>query len=83
MTEMSANEALENAILWSVTEMIEEIKRNNRGNENMIMRDIKSLHGNMTKGDLPDNLKKALTNASRGSMGYLNKNGYKVVQNER
>lgn len=83
VTKVSANEALEEAVLWAFLELLAEVKRGNGNIDNMTMREVKSLHANTTKGDLSPHLKKALGNVTRSSMGYLNKNGYKVTPIER
>ena len=83
MADISANEALENAIMWAYIEMLSETKKANNNNDNMIMRELKGLHQNTTKGDLPPHLKQALRSVNKSAMGYLNSKGYKIVPIER
>jgi hypothetical protein len=83
ISRVSANEALEQAVLWSFIQLLAEVKRGNNNIDNMTLREIKAIHANTTKGDLSEHLKKSLGNITHSSMGYLNKNGYKVVPIER
>lgn len=83
MQKVSANQALENAILWAFLEMLEETKRAGKGSDNVILREIKGLHHNTTKADMPEHLKKALGGVVQGSMGYLRSNGYIVTPIEK
>jgi hypothetical protein len=78
-TKVSANEALQTAILMGVIAILEESRRTNKGAENIIMRELKGIHSNTGKNDLPDHLRKALNNVTHSSMGYLNTNGYRVA----
>lgn len=76
--KVSANEALESALLWAFTALLDEIKKNNGNLDNLILREIKGIHFNTTKGDLPDYLRKALIEITRSSMGHINSKGLSI-----
>lgn len=57
----------------------EAIKNGNRGNENLILRDIKGLHGNTTFEDLPEHLQKEVVQLVQAMFGYINGKGYVLV----
>jgi hypothetical protein len=79
VTKVSANEALETAILIGVIEVLQASRRVHKDADNIIMRELKGLNPNTVKDDLPDHLKKALNNVTRTSMGYINTNGYRLA----
>ena len=64
-------------------ELVEAIKREHKGNDNLVMRDIKALHGNTAYEDLPEYLKKAVKEATAAMFGYVNKQGFVLVPRER
>lgn len=81
--KVSANQALENAILWAFVELLEESKKASNGVDNVLLREVKGLHHNTTKADMPEHLKKALNKVVQGSTGYLRSNGYVITPTEK
>jgi hypothetical protein len=77
--EVSARDLMEEIVARAMIEAAEALKKEHRGNENLINRDIKSLHGNTTKDDLPDYLKKAVSSITTSMFGYINRMGYVLV----
>lgn len=70
---------MEEIVARAMIEAAEALKKEHRGNENLINRDIKSLHGNTTKDDMPEHLKKAASNIANSLFGYMNRMGYVMV----
>ena len=77
--EISARALMEEIVARAVIEAAEALKKEHRGNENLINRDIKSLHGNTTKDDMPEHLKKMVGNITTSMFGYINRMGYVLV----
>jgi hypothetical protein len=82
-TKISANEALETAILLAAIELIQTSRRQNRDADNIVLRELKGLNQNTVKADMPEHLRRALSNVTRTSMGYINSNGYKLAPTEK
>lgn len=77
--KVSANEALETAILIGVIEVLEASRRTHKGADNIILRELKGIQPNTSKADMPEHLRRALGNVTRTAMGYINTNGYRLT----
>jgi hypothetical protein len=78
----SSRALLEEVVLRSFLGLLDDVKRTNRGSDNIILREIKGLHSNTTKQDLPENLKKALNDMTQSMVGYIHKEGFTLVPKE-
>lgn len=79
---MSANEALQNAILYALTQMLERSRREHQNVDNIVLREMKAIHPNTEKGDLPEHLRKSLNESTVSAMGYIRSAGYSIVTND-
>lgn len=80
--QISANEALQNAILYALTQMLERSRREHKNIDNIVLREIKGIHSNTEKGDLPEHLRKSLNESTISAMGYIRSAGYAIVSND-
>lgn len=81
--QLSSRQLMDEIVTRAAIELIQKLKVEHRNNENLIMRDIKSLHSNVTYEDLPEYLKKAVKETSAAMFGYMNKNNFVLVPKER
>jgi hypothetical protein len=56
--------------------LVDTIKRHHKGNENLILREIKGLHANTTTKDLPEYLQKELARLTQAGFQFLNGKGF-------
>jgi hypothetical protein len=70
---------MEEIVTRSAFIFAQAIKDGNRGNENLILRDIKSIHGNTAKDDLPEHLQKVVSETVQAMFGYINGKGFVLV----
>lgn len=77
--EISSRELMEEIVTRSALCFAQAVRDGNKGNENLILRDIKSIHGNTAKGDLPEHLQKEIAQLVQAMFGYINGKGFILV----
>lgn len=78
-SEISSRELMDEVVARSALELIQAIKRACGNNDNSILRLIKSIHGNTTKSDLPEELQVEIKRLSQAMFGYINGKGHVLV----
>jgi predicted RNase H-related nuclease YkuK (DUF458 family) len=77
--EISSRELMEEIIARAAIEVVQTIKSGHKGNENLIMREIKGLHSNTTLADLSPEVQAAVRNLAQAMFGYINRQGYVLI----
>jgi hypothetical protein len=79
VNELSSRQVMEEIVSRSALIFAQAIKDGNKGNENLILRDIKQIHGNTNVKDLPEHLQKEVKQLVSAMFGYMNAKGYVLV----
>lgn len=79
---ISSRQLMEEIVARAAIALLEESKRANSGNDNLILRELKALHGNTTTQDLPEHLQKAVKTIADSMFGYINHQGFVLVPKE-
>ncbi len=73
-----ANEVMQSVIFSAVLDAVEALRKASGGLPNQMVRDLQSIHGNVTFADLPKELQDAIIESTRGAFTKLLKEGYAV-----
>ena len=74
----AASDVMQSIIFSAVLEAMEALKRGSGGLPNQLLRDVQSIHRNVTFADLPKELQDALAESTRTAFTQLLKEGYAV-----
>jgi len=74
----SATEVMQSILFSAVLDAVEALKAGSRGLPNQLVRDLQSIHPNITFGDLPKELQDAISESTRAAFSQLLKEGYAV-----
>jgi hypothetical protein len=77
--EISSHQLMSEIIQRAASAILEALKREHKGNQNLIIRDIMALHSNATYEDLPEYVKKAVQETTAAMFGYINKHGFVLI----
>lgn len=70
---------LEEILLRSYTELLSRHRMEVYNNDNVFVREVKGLHRNVTKNDLPDHVRKALDSVTESMLGFIQANGFQLT----
>ena len=76
--QRAANEVMQSIIFSAVLDAIAALKRASGGLPNQLLRDVQSIHPNVTFADLPKELQDAIAETTRTAFTQLLKEGYAV-----
>ncbi|HET9459715.1 MAG TPA: hypothetical protein VFO51_07035 [Sphingomicrobium sp.] len=76
--QRSATEVMQSILFSAVLDAVEALKAASRGLPNQLVRDLQSIHPNITFGDLPKELQDAIAESTRTAFTQLLKEGYAV-----
>ena len=74
----AANEVMQSVIFSAVLDAIAALKAASRGLPNQLLRDVQTIHPNVTFADLPKELQDAIAQSTRAAFTQLLKEGYAV-----
>lgn len=74
----SATEVMQSILFSAVLDAVEALKAASKGLPNQLVRDLQSIHPNITFGDLPKELQDAIAESTRTAFTQLLKEGYAV-----
>lgn len=75
----SATEVVQDALFSAVVEAVIALKDNAKGMPNTIVRDVNSMHENVTFADLPEHLQKSIKESVKSALNRMRREGYSVV----
>ena len=73
-----ANEVMQSVIFSAVLDAVQALKGASGGLPNQLLRDVQSIHSNVTFADLPKALQDAIVESTRAAFTALLKEGYAV-----
>ena len=73
-----ANEVMQAVIFSAVLDAVEALKAASKGMPNQLVRDLQTIHPNVTFADLPKELQNAIAESTRAAFTQLLKEGYAV-----
>lgn len=73
-----ANEVMQSVIFSAVLDAVAALKGGSGGLPNQLLRDVQSIHSNVTFADLPKALQDAIVESTRAAFTALLKEGYAV-----
>ena len=74
----AASDVMQSIIFSAVLEAMEALKRGSGGLPNQLLRDVQSIHRNVTFADLPKALQDQIVESTRAAFTQLLKEGYAV-----
>ena len=74
----AASDVMQSIIFSAVLEAMEALKRGSGGLPNQLLRDVQSIHRNVTFADLPKELQDQIAESTRSAFTQLLKEGYAV-----
>ena len=74
----AATDVMQSIIFSAVLEAMEALKRGSGGLPNQLLRDVQSIHRNVTFADLPKELQDQIAESTRAAFTQLLKEGYAV-----
>ena len=74
----AANDVMQSILFSAVLDSIAALKRASGGLPNQLLRDVQSIHSNVTFADLPKELQDQIVESTRGAFTQLLKEGYAV-----
>ena len=74
----AASDVMQSIIFSAVLEAMEALKRGSGGLPNQLLRDVQSIHRNVTFADLPKELQDQIAESTRAAFTQLLKEGYAV-----
>ncbi|MCL6730345.1 hypothetical protein [Sphingomonas hankyongi] len=76
--QRAANDVMQSIIFSAVLDALAALKAGSGGLPNQLLRDVQSIHPNVTFADLPKALQDAIAKSTRGAFTQLLKEGYAV-----
>ena len=76
--QRSANEVMQAIIFSAVLEAVEALKSASKGLPNQMIRDLQSIHRNVTFADLPREVQDSIAESTRAAFTQLLRDGYAV-----
>lgn len=80
---VSSRQLMEEVITRAAMAFVQSMKATNGNNDNLVLREIKSLHSNTTYEDLPEHLQALVKEIATAMFGYINHQGFVLVPKER
>lgn len=77
--EISSRQVMEEIVTRSALIFAQAIKDGNKGNDNLTLRDIKSIFGYTATEDLPEHLQKSLKEVTEAMFKYITSKGYVLI----
>ena len=74
----AANDVMQSVIFSAVLDAVAALKRGSGGLPNQLLRDVQSIHRNVTFADLPKELQDQIAESTRAAFTQLLKEGYAV-----
>lgn len=79
---ISSRQLMEEIVARATIAMIEASKKENKGVDNLMLRELKGIHSNTTTKDLPEHLQKAVKEITDSMFGYMSREGFVLVPRE-
>jgi hypothetical protein len=76
--QKAANDVMQSIIFSAIIDAVAALKRASGGLPNQLLRDVQSIHPNVTLADLPKELQDQIAESTRSAFGQLVKEGYAV-----
>src|SRR3954451_19852761 len=76
--QKAANDVMQSIIFSAIIDAVAALKRSSGGLPNQLLRDVQTIHPNVTFADLPKELQDAIVEATRTAFTQLLKEGYAV-----
>ena len=76
--QRSANEVMQSIVFSAILDGIAALKTASKGLPNQLLRDVQTIHPNVTFADLPKELQDAIAESTRSAFTQLLKEGYAV-----
>ncbi|MGI8704827.1 MAG: hypothetical protein ACR2JJ_03360 [Sphingomicrobium sp.] len=74
----SANEVMQSILFSAILDAVQALKAASKGLPNQLLRDVQTIHPNVTFADLPKELQDAIVESTRAAFTQLLKEGYAV-----